>query len=44
MELSRPANPWAHLAWGLAQLRPCVKYTPVVMMILMFGQLHLVIP
>jgi hypothetical protein len=31
-------------AWGLAPLGPCVKYTTVVMIILIFGQLHLVIP
>jgi hypothetical protein len=39
----QPASPFAHLAWGLAPLGPCVKYTPVAMMILTFGQLHLLI-
>jgi hypothetical protein len=38
------AGPYAHLAWGLAPLGPRVKYTPVVLMILTFCQLHIVIP
>jgi hypothetical protein len=29
------------LSLGSSQLGPCVKYTPVVMVILTFGQLHL---
>jgi hypothetical protein len=33
-----------HFGLGLDQLGPCVKYTPVVMMILTFGQLYFVIP
>jgi hypothetical protein len=32
------------LGLGSAPLGPCVKYTPMVMMILTFGQLHFVIP
>jgi hypothetical protein len=32
------------LGLGSRPLGPCVKYTPVVMMILTFGQLHFVIP
>jgi hypothetical protein len=37
----RPLGP---LDLGFGPLSPCVKYTPVVMMILTFGQLHFVIP
>jgi hypothetical protein len=29
---------------GFGTLGPCVKYTPVVMLILTFGQLYFVIP
>jgi hypothetical protein len=29
---------------GFGQLGPCIKYTPVVMMILIFGHLYFVIP
>jgi hypothetical protein len=29
---------------GFGPLDPCVKYTPVVMMILIFGQLYFVVP
>jgi hypothetical protein len=29
---------------GFDPLGPCVKYTPVVMMILIFGQVYFVIP
>jgi hypothetical protein len=32
------------LVLGSGPLGPCVKYTPVVMMILIFDQLHFVIP
>jgi hypothetical protein len=38
---SRPLSP---LGLGSGPLGPHVKYTPVVMMILTFGQLHFVIP
>jgi hypothetical protein len=38
---SRPLGP---LGLGSGTLGPRVKYTPVVMMILTFGQLHFVIP
>jgi hypothetical protein len=37
----RPLGP---LGMGSSPLGPHVKYTPVVMMILTFGQLHFVIP
>jgi hypothetical protein len=37
----RPLGP---LGLGSGLLGPRVKYTPVVMMILIFGQLHFVIP
>jgi hypothetical protein len=37
----RPLGP---LGLGSGPLGPHVKYTPVVMMILTFGQLHFVIP
>jgi hypothetical protein len=43
-ELGRPASPRAHSAWGLGSLGTCVKYTSVIIMILIFGQLHLVNP
>jgi hypothetical protein len=36
--------PLAPLGLGSGPVGPRVKYTPVVMMILMFGQLHFVIP
>jgi hypothetical protein len=39
--VSRPLGP---LGLGSSPLGPRVKYTPVVMMILTFGQLHFVIP
>jgi hypothetical protein len=32
------------LGLGSGPLGPCVKHTPVVMMVLTFGQLHFVIP
>jgi hypothetical protein len=38
---SRPLGP---LSLGSGPIGPCVKYTPVVMMILTFGLLHFVIP
>jgi hypothetical protein len=37
----RPLGP---LGLGFGPLGPRVKYTPVVIMILTFGQLHFVIP
>jgi hypothetical protein len=37
----RPLGPLSPMSGPLGQ---CVKYTPVVMMILTFGQLHFVIP
>jgi hypothetical protein len=40
-EFSRPVGPFGQ---GFGPLDPCVKYTPVVMMILIFGQLYSVIP
>jgi hypothetical protein len=36
--------PLGPLGLGSGPLGPCVKCTPVVMMILTFGQLHFVIP
>jgi hypothetical protein len=39
--VGRPLGP---LSLGSGPLGPRVKYTPVVMMILTFGQLHFVIP
>jgi hypothetical protein len=39
--VGRPLDP---LGLGSGPLGPHVKYTPVVMMILTFGQLHFVIP
>jgi hypothetical protein len=38
---SRPLCPFG---LGFGPLGPCVKYTPMVMMILTFGQLYFVIP
>jgi hypothetical protein len=37
-------RPLCSLDLGSSPLGPRVKYTPVVMMILIFGQLHFVIP
>jgi hypothetical protein len=37
-------RPLCPLGLGSDPLSPRVKYTPVVMMILTFGQLHFVIP
>jgi hypothetical protein len=37
-------RPLGLLGLGFGPLDPHVKYTPVVMMILTFGQLHFVIP
>jgi hypothetical protein len=36
--------PLVPLSLGSGPLGPCVKYNPMVMMILTFGQLHFVIP
>jgi hypothetical protein len=36
--------PLGPFTMGFGPLGPCVKYTPVVMMILTFGQLYFVIP
>jgi hypothetical protein len=37
-------RPLGLFSLGFVPLNPRVKYTPVVMMILTFGQLHFVIP
>jgi hypothetical protein len=37
------SHPLGSLGLGFGPLGPCVKYTPVVMMILIFGQLHFLI-
>jgi hypothetical protein len=41
---SNPGQPMCPLGMGSGPLGPHVKYTPVMMMILTFGQLHFVIP
>jgi hypothetical protein len=37
-------QPLDHFGLGFGPLGPCVKYTPVVVMILTIGQLYFVIP
>jgi hypothetical protein len=37
-------RPFGPFGLGFGPLGPCVKYTPVVMMILIFGQFYFVIP
>jgi hypothetical protein len=44
LKLWSAGRPLGPLGLGSGPLGPRVKYTPVVMMILTFGQLHFVIP